>query len=61
MYFELPPSTMTSSGLSSPASSLTVARVGSPEGTITQTTRGASSVWTSASRLSTSRLGDEWS
>ena len=45
---ELPPSTTTSPGLSSSASSLTVACVGSPEGTITQTTRGAVSASTSA-------------
>ena len=32
----------------------TVSRVGSPDGTITQTTRGASSASTSASRTSTS-------
>src|SRR5215210_1975323 len=61
VYFELPPSTITSPGSSSPASSLTVSRVGSPAGTITQTTRGACSVCTSASRLSTSRLPGEWS
>src|SRR4051812_27980452 len=59
--FELPPSTTTSPSLSSSPSSLTVARVGSPEGTITQTTRGASSASTRASRLSTSRLPGWWS
>src|SRR4051812_3413515 len=59
--FELPPSTTTSPGLSSSASSLTVARAGSPEGTITQTTRGAASASTRAGRLSTSRLPGEWS
>ena len=61
VYFELPPSTTTSPGLSSSPSSLTVALVGSPEGTITQTTRGAVSASTSAGRLSTSRLPGEWS
>ena len=47
---ELPPSTTTSPALSSSPSSRTVARVGSPEGTITQTTRGASRASTRASQ-----------
>ena len=59
VYFELPPSMTTSPGLSSSLSSLTVARVGSPEGTITQTTRGADSASTSSGRLVTSRFGDD--
>src|SRR3954470_3360661 len=59
--FELPPSTTTSPSLSSSPSSSTAARVGSPAGTITQTTRGASSAPTRASRLSTSRLPGWWS
>src|SRR4051812_38844917 len=58
---ELPPSTMTSPGLSSSPSSLTVARVGSPEGTITQTTRGVWSASTRAGRESTSRFPGWWS
>src|SRR3712207_2282592 len=56
VYLELPPSTITSPGLSSSARSSTVARVGSPAGTITHTTRGALSASTSSSRLSTSRF-----
>src|SRR3954454_19450260 len=59
--FELPPSTTTSPGLSRSPSSLTVARVGSPEGTITQTTRGASSASTRAGSESTSRFPGLWS
>jgi hypothetical protein len=59
VYFEFPPSTTTSPGLSSSLSSLMVARVGSPEGTITHTTRGAERASTSAGRLSTSRCGDD--
>src|SRR3954453_9682673 len=58
---ELPPSTTTSPGLSSSPSSLTVARVGSPAGTMTQTTRGAVSASTSAGSESTSRLSAWWS
>src|SRR5690348_5947004 len=53
---ELPPSTTTSPSSSNSPSSWIVDRVGSPAGTITQTTRGACKALTSASRLSTSRL-----
>ena len=55
VYRELPPSMMMSPASSASPSEATVARVGSPEGTITQTTRGAESAAASASRLSTSR------
>ncbi len=51
---ELPPSTTTSPGDSSSASSSTVAWVAAPAGTMTQTTRGPFSSETSAWRLSTS-------
>ena len=35
-----------------------VVRVGSPEGTITHTTRGLASFWTSSSSVATSRAAD---
>jgi hypothetical protein len=54
VHRELPPSMTMSPSLSSPLSSSTVARVGSPAGTITQTTFGEGSASTMARRLSTS-------
>src|SRR3954453_13956033 len=61
VYRELPPSTTTSPGSRTSASSRTVSRVGSPEGTMTHTARGASSAWTRASRVSTSRFSENLS
>ena len=55
VYRELPPSMMMSPASSTSPSEATVARVGSPDGTITQTTRGVRSAATSASSESTSR------